>query len=115
MYEDQGFLAKLYLIAPVFFSDRVWLSYRQHEESCVAEVVRGGRYHEVRLYFLNWLQGYLAARGNVDARVMRVVRRALWNYRHPTIHSISREFGRFPQRARQLARRVKRVALSFAP
>lgn len=33
MYEDQAFLAKLYLAAPVYISDRVWLSYRQHSES----------------------------------------------------------------------------------
>ena len=25
LYEDQGFLAKLYLAAPVYFSDRVWI------------------------------------------------------------------------------------------
>ena len=63
MYEDQGFLAKVYLMTPVYFSNKVWLDYRQHEESCVASVVREGRYHEVRLYFLNWLEKYIGGKG----------------------------------------------------
>ena len=32
MYEDQAFLAKLYLEAAVYFSSHVWLNYRQHPE-----------------------------------------------------------------------------------
>jgi glycosyltransferase involved in cell wall biosynthesis len=52
IYEDQGFLGKLYLARPVYFSDAVWLDYRQHAESCVATVTREGRYHDVRSYFL---------------------------------------------------------------
>lgn len=77
MYEDQAFLAKLYLASPVFFSDQVWLSYRQHPESCVAAVVRDGRYREVRLYFLHWLERYLAQLSKVDTRVKVALRRAL--------------------------------------
>ena len=61
MYEDQGFLAKLYLSSRVYFSSQVWLSYRQHDDSCVAEVTRNGQYHEVRRYFLDWFAGYLGA------------------------------------------------------
>lgn len=41
MYEDQAFLAKLYLEHSVYFSDRVWLDYRIHDKSCVAEVSAG--------------------------------------------------------------------------
>ena len=102
MYEDQGFLAKLYLAEPVYFSDRVWLNYRQHDDSCVAEVTGEGRYHEVRLYFLEWLERYLrtvptATRGAVEP----ALRRALRPYRRPLLYAASvgaRRLLRIPNR-----------------
>lgn len=81
MYEDQAFLIKIYLRYPVYFSDKVWFNYRIHEESCVAEATREGRYHEARLNFLNWLDKYLAAMPHVDARVSAALRSALEPYR----------------------------------
>lgn len=91
LYEDQGFLAKLYLSSPVYFSDRVWLNYRRHDNSCMAEVTRQGRYHEVRLYFLNWLKAYLKTVPQTpDRRVFAALRRALWPYRHPRMHAVTR-------------------------
>src|SRR5205807_873118 len=62
MYEDQAFLAKLYLAAPVYVSSRVWDRYRQHSASCVSSVKRSGQYHAVRRFFLSWLEGYLRDR-----------------------------------------------------
>jgi glycosyltransferase involved in cell wall biosynthesis len=86
MYEDQAFLAKLYLEAPVYFSSKVWLNYRQHPNSCVATVTRDGRYDEVRQYFLAWFEGYLSTRAaRSSAPVGRRLRRALWPYRHPRL------------------------------
>jgi glycosyltransferase involved in cell wall biosynthesis len=105
MYEDQGFLVKVYLTTPVYFSDRVWLDYRQHEESCVASVVRGGRYHEVRLYFLNWLEKYIAERRVGDPRVAAALRRALHCYRRPTRH-------RLLTLGKRITGRVRRIPLS---
>jgi glycosyltransferase involved in cell wall biosynthesis len=87
MYEDQAFLAKLYLEAPVYFSSKVWLNYRQHPESCVATVKRDGRYDEVRQYFLVWFEAYLTSRGTrSSAPVRRRLRQAMWPYRHPRLH-----------------------------
>ena len=51
-YEDQAFLAKLYLRTPVYVSSACWDRYRQHPASCVAQVADSGKYHEVRSYFL---------------------------------------------------------------
>ncbi|MDB5651498.1 MAG: glycosyltransferase family 2 protein [Hyphomicrobiales bacterium] len=59
LYEDQGFLSKLYVSSTVFFSSRIWLDYRIHENSCVAVVHRDGQYQKVRNYFLNWSARYL--------------------------------------------------------
>ena len=89
MYEDQGFLAKLYLASPVYFSDQVWLNYRRHPESCIETVTSQGRYHEVRLYFLNWLEAYLSAMPQPDERVSTALCRALWRYRHPRMHAVA--------------------------
>ena len=38
MYEDQAFLAKLYLERTIYFDERCWLDYRRHDASCVATV-----------------------------------------------------------------------------
>jgi len=87
LYEDQGFLAKLYLAAPVYFSDRLWLDYRLHSGSCVASVTEGGHYYQVRSYFLNWLEGYVA---ELPAQhpVIKALRRAQRPYRHPWRHRL---------------------------
>jgi glycosyltransferase involved in cell wall biosynthesis len=89
MYEDQAFLAKLYLEAPVYFSSNVWLNYRQHPDSCVATVKRDGHYDEVRQYFLRWFTEYLRTRlTRSTVPVRRRLRRALWQYRFPRINRL---------------------------
>lgn len=60
MYEDQAFLAKVYLKEAVFVSGECWDKYRIHPDSCVAMVNKAGEYYTVRLFFLQWLQKYLA-------------------------------------------------------
>lgn len=59
MYEDQAFLAKIYLESSVYFASATWTDYRQHAGSCVAEVSTSGRYDEVRQHFLDWFAAYL--------------------------------------------------------
>jgi glycosyltransferase involved in cell wall biosynthesis len=86
-YEDQGFLAKLYLVRPVYFSSRVWLNYRQHAESIGATVGRQGAYDEVRRYFLTWFATYLSLRPTTPAAVDAAVSRALRPYRHPRLNA----------------------------
>jgi glycosyltransferase involved in cell wall biosynthesis len=100
LYEDQAFLAKVYLTAPVYFASSVWLRYRQHPDSCVVTVNRSGNYHKVRLYFLNWLENYLARSGS-DPRVFGLLRKALRPYRYPRL-----DYGL------RLGKRIARSALS---
>jgi glycosyltransferase involved in cell wall biosynthesis len=107
MYEDQAFLAKLYLETPVYFSSNIWLNYRQHPDSCVATVKRDGHYHEVRHYFLRWFEGYLKMRlTRTTAPVRRRLRRALWQSRFPRIN-------RLIMANVTLATRLRRKALSL--
>lgn len=81
LYEDQCFLIKLYLSAAVYFSYRVWLNYRLRDESLVSTVIRRGRYHEIRLHFLNWLETYLTGMPQPDVRVSAALRGVLSHYR----------------------------------
>jgi glycosyltransferase involved in cell wall biosynthesis len=113
MYEDQGFLAKLYLAYPVYFSDQVWLDYRQHPESCVAVVTRDGQYDHVRSYFLTWFRGYLMRKPDPPPMVLRAVDRALRPYRFPRLARLVRTAAEFAERLAaaglRFGRRMKRL------
>lgn len=95
LYEDQAFLCKIYLIAPIFISAQPWLWYRQHPQSCVATTT--GDYWDHRGRFLAWFDAYLDGR-TVDVRV----RRALGLARQ----TVTRE-----QRRRRLATWSRRLGL----
>ena len=86
LFEDQAFLSKIYLSAPVYFSSVPLLKYRVHPNSCVSRVMKAGKYHQVRLYYLEWLEKYLIVSDNVNSRVSASLRRALRYYRKPRIH-----------------------------
>jgi glycosyltransferase involved in cell wall biosynthesis len=109
-YEDQGFLGKLYLAWPVYFSDGVWLDYRQHPDSCSATVLRDGRYDEVRHYFLDWFEGYLDRLPDPPSPAVRkAVRRALRRYRRPRIDALLSSPRRLARLGRRGMGRVKRA------
>jgi glycosyltransferase involved in cell wall biosynthesis len=85
MYEDQAFLAKVYLGTPVYVAGALWARYRQHPNSCVSTVTRSRHYHTVRRFFLNWFEEYLRERNIDQSPVWRALERALWPYRHPIL------------------------------
>jgi glycosyltransferase involved in cell wall biosynthesis len=111
LYEDQAFLAKLYLSTPTYISSSTWLLYRRHPESCVASVHRDGKYREVRGYFLTWLGRYLADQGCVDGPVLQALERALRPYENPPL--LRRVADRMPwlRTARRMASSLVRTAL----
>jgi glycosyltransferase involved in cell wall biosynthesis len=113
LYEDQAFLLKLYLASPVYFSDKVWLNYRRHADSCMAVFTRQGRHPEVRLYCLNWLDAYLKSMPQPpDRRVFAALRRALWPYRHPRMHAVTSCSDRMLKLAWRSGRQLGKVAMS---
>ena len=114
MYEDQGFLAKLYLETPVYFSSRVWLKYRQHSDSCVSQVTSSGRYDDVRQYFLRWFERYLASRAVRAPEVDAAVRRALFRYEHPHIHSAAQFVRRIWDGSRKAAGKAAKHTMGRA-
>ena len=109
-YEDQGFLGKLYLAWPVWFSDAVWLDYRQHPDSIVATVKRDGRYDEVRSYFLTWFESYVdRLPEDVPPAVRKALDRALRRYRRPVADALLTSPSRLAFRGRAVLRRMKRA------
>ena len=77
LYEDQAFLAKIYLHETVYVSGETWIKYRIHRESCSSIVARNGRYYSVRLFFLHWLEEYLRRQRIDDQQIWSAVRTAL--------------------------------------
>jgi glycosyltransferase involved in cell wall biosynthesis len=76
LYEDQAFLSKVYLQASTFVADEVFDLHRVHVDSCEARVLAKGRYREIREYFFDWFQAYLARRSKLPPGLWRAVREA---------------------------------------
>ena len=76
LFEDQGFLAKVYLSEPVYVSSESWIRYRIHPASCSSHVARRDDYRAVRQYFLDWFQQYLQDHPTTDAAVSTALRAA---------------------------------------
>lgn len=75
LYEDQAFLAKIYLEHAVFVSTKCWDLYRVHPESCVSRVTAAGQYHMVRQFFFDWFEKYLRVKDIRNDAVWRALRR----------------------------------------
>jgi glycosyltransferase involved in cell wall biosynthesis len=82
LYEDQAFLAKLYLHAPVFVAAANWFRYRIHDKSWSAESDRLGRSEATRRFYFSWLDQYLRDNHVVDDEIWQSVLR-FSPYYHP--------------------------------
>lgn len=80
VYEDQVFLCRVYLSETVFVSGECWTRYRVHPDSCMSTVEATGQFPAARLFFLNYLDRYLAAEGVQDVRIWSLLRKALRPY-----------------------------------
>jgi len=85
LYEDQAFYAKVCLNAPVVAAEECWDRYRQHPQSSTSVAQEMGQERSARLFFLNWLAGYLSERGALDRTISRALRLEIWRTRHPTL------------------------------
>jgi glycosyltransferase involved in cell wall biosynthesis len=90
MYEDQPFLAKMYLSHTVFVSADCNNKYRQRPGSLVHDVKAKGKYDAVRHYFLQWLQGYIKNKGIKNRPVQAALARALVRYKYPALYKCAR-------------------------
>jgi glycosyltransferase involved in cell wall biosynthesis len=90
LYEDQGFLTKVYLATPLHFARSIWVDYRQHRESCVSVSHARGQYAPMRRHFLEWLEAYVATTGRADPSISRAIARARRDLDHPLLARIRR-------------------------
>lgn len=103
MYEDQAFLAKVYLTTPVFVSARCWTRYRQHPNAFCTVIRDSGQYAEVRRFFLEYLERYLREQEIDTPEIWRAIDRAWWPYRHPHF-AAARQLGKRALRRLRCAR-----------
>jgi Glycosyl transferase family 2 len=73
LYDDQTFLAKVYLNEPVYVAGKCWDRYRQHPDQCVSVVRESGEQHTVRLAFLRWLAEYFYMQGVADTELWKLL------------------------------------------
>ena len=76
MYEDQAFLAKMYLHEYVYMSSGCLDRYRQRTGSLVENVYQQGAYQAVRNFFLDWLLRYMDTRGIGENELRKRIRLA---------------------------------------
>lgn len=115
MYEDQAFLARVYRVAPVLVSNRCWTRYRQHSSACSSTVRDAGRYHDVRQYFLRYLEGILRREEEQDPRIWSALRRAWWPYRHPLLAWMANLWPRIRRRIRRDLASIRRAGPKALP
>ncbi len=86
LFEDQVFIAKISLEAPIVLVPEVFEKYRQHADSCtfIAQKITGENL-KMRLTYLNRLEEYMSALEIKDANLWKTLRRHLFGYRHPVL------------------------------
>jgi len=78
-YEDQGFLAKMYLNEIVFISGTANNLYRKRHDSMSSFVNNVQLYNKVRNFFLNWLEAYLKKHLVENSKVNDLIKKARQN------------------------------------
>jgi len=112
MFEDQAFVFKLCLSAPVFVEGGSWDRYRQHPQSFSGVVRRREGIYTAQpvpshFAFLEWLERHVSEQQITDKAVRWALRHALRPYRRPLLHRISP--GVLVARTRELTRRAARI------
>jgi len=89
LFEDQVFITKMSLEAPVVVVKGVFERYRQHLDSCtfIAENVTGEDYR-VRQTYLNWLEEYLNKLKIKEAKLWKALRKEQLRHRHGILKQI---------------------------
>jgi glycosyltransferase involved in cell wall biosynthesis len=89
MYEDQGFLCKIYLREKIFVSPACNNQYRQRPSSLVSAVYETGKYDTVRKYYLDWFEKFLKEEERQYAEVNKLLNKAFFPYRYPIFYQLT--------------------------
>jgi len=107
--EDQVFIAKMSLEAPVVVVKGVFERYRQHMDSCtfIAENITGEDF-KARQTYLNWLEEYLNKQKIKEAKLWKAVRKKQLLHRHAILKSIIFNFRRLSAPMNKWAGKIAR-------
>jgi glycosyltransferase involved in cell wall biosynthesis len=86
LFEDQVFLAKIFLKSHVFVTAECWDRYRRHSESCVSIGARDGQKYAAGILYFDWLEEYLLAEGIRDRELWKALRKKRFRYRHAGLY-----------------------------
>jgi len=106
MFEDQVFVAKVFLAESVYVSSLFWDKYRIHPDSCCAVAMAEGSYARAHYAYLSWLEKHLITQGLKWGEGWYLVQAALFPYRHPTLAPHFRYTSRLLRRMISFARRT---------
>src|SRR5581483_12073151 len=106
VYEDQAFTIRVSLHCKIFVSSECWIKYRRHEQSSNALSKELGWKPSARRFFLEYVERYLAARGDTKGAVWRAVRRELLPFRHPIVSKMVSSPGQAMARTHRALRRA---------
>jgi glycosyltransferase involved in cell wall biosynthesis len=104
LYEDQAFLAKVFVKKTVFVMRECLIRYRLHAESCVSLVKAAKQKYTIGLFYLKWLEEYLAREGIQDSEIRRSLHDKRWHYRHANLRHRHPRLSRVLGLARHLVR-----------
>jgi glycosyltransferase involved in cell wall biosynthesis len=107
LYEDQAFLAKIYLNESVFVAGDCWDRYRLHTDSCDAVAIREGQHDSAHRFFLGWLQQYLSTHQVDNLQILHALQAELRRYNDPYwwLHSLAVLY--------YCQRRIRKLVLRF--
>jgi len=86
LFEDQGFLTKIYLSTPVYVSDKTWTKYRRHADQCMTVSRKAGNFDRIRKFYFNWLKKYLIQQGYRGTVIWALAQKELFPYEHPVLY-----------------------------
>ncbi|HMV47530.1 MAG TPA: glycosyltransferase [Blastocatellia bacterium] len=111
LFEDQAFLAKVYLRDSVFVSGQSWFLYRRHPNSCMATMTDAKLKRVVGLYYFKWLENYLNAQGVKDKRLWQALAQKRRRYSHPWLAALRAQAKRIADAGKRLARQALPVGV----
>ncbi len=112
LFEDQVFVAKVSLEAPIVLLSGFYELYRQHPDSCCSIATSSERY-KARLTYLNWLQSYLFDLGVKDAKSWKALRSQLLPYSHPRLYRLLSSYQSLIKQIEELVIFIGRRTLPF--
>ncbi len=109
-YEDVVTQSKVCMAYPVYASSESWYKYRQHDDSCCANMNRKGTSRSKRLVYLQWLQNYIATR-NVPAAVHEAVGQQMKPYANKLKYQLSEMSAACTRTVMDVGRQVARALI----